>query len=811
MKGLFLDQFCGEHMPKIATAFIFITMMWIFPSQNTFAFDDVCSIDSGHVEPTTTIFEDKSGILTLDNIINKHSTEFYPLSKSNLMLHYSRSAYWLNIQIQNKNFFNCTRWLSVGSPRIENIQVYYINNGQWKELKAGPDFLLQQWSIATTQPIFPLELIGSSQISVFVRIAGDLSLVVKPELWSSGQFIESQQESNVFGGLVAGAVLVISLITIGVGLLTRSLLLLSQSLALLSYLIITALLNGYLIFLPGMLSSFRVILTSTMVVSFALTMMYLWFLLKVQYSTWYVKLCYYCIVALYFACNIWSLIVDSTQGRELSFLVLRLIYPVVALTVIVGIKKKIHLSWMAWVMIILLAIQFVLRYMLHLENTPWRTSQDIRGLFSIGPGTIILLLTLSLTIIETRKRHLKAEKLLAEQRLLEHNKLEDLVQIRTKQLQESLNERNVLLAHISHDLRSPLVAIIDSLTMLGTKENHSVLNSIKFHANYQLDLIKELVEFSKNNLKTIELNPSVEFFNAFCLQLEIEGKFLATRRKNHFSSQISQTLPTVVIADYTRLRQVVVNLLDNAAKYTEEGDILLSIECNYIDESCVEVKFSVKDSGPGISSDDTDKMMQPYTRGDNVQSTIGSGLGLSIVKQLLENMNSALHIEHNSEQRGITCWFDVQLMISDESQIESCINESHIPFLIDCDKYSLLIVDDAENSLENLYDFILGYGFNVVTAKNGLEACNILSKEKIDIIITDLKMPVMNGLSLLRYVKSSQPDIKIILLTAQPYESKLDLTGYYFDSVLLKPVGGDILLKTILKVISDANSYNVIH
>lgn len=761
-----------------------------------YAQNQVCNLSEVSLTSQTLVFQDASTKLTFQQVQQLPRDSFHSLDQKKLMQHYSQSAFWLKIKLVNNSNINCQRWLIIGSPRLEDVKLYESRPNGLNVQVAGSKYSIVDWTAQISKPVFSVMFQPHSRSELLIRVSTSLSVILDPKLLSTESLLKSQQDESVRDGLIAGIVLALVIVGLILSMVMKSILLLAQTFSLLSYLVIASLLNGYFVYLPIDFKYLNFIMIACIIISFAFTELYISLLFQVERFRKIVFLGYIALLVLYVLSNFMAYYYPA-KGHQYSFEILRGIYPMVLINIVIGIIDRHRFNWMSWLIFSLLALQFFLRYVLKIEDTPWQTTYDIRGLFSVIPGSVILLLTLISIMLENRRHQLKAEKELLDQQQQQQQKLESLVVLRTSQLNESIYEMDLLLARVSHDLRSPLVAVMDIINQLGCIINSDKLDSLKYYANFQLRMIDELLEFSKNKLKTIEIFPAADYLLSFLHGIENEGRYLAKRNNNNFSCLRSNLLPPVAYADFPRLRQIIVNLLDNASKFTKNGEILLCFECIEKNDNDLLLRVSVDDSGIGTNFSDPEILKKPFVRGENASNFNGSGMGLAIVKQLLTLMNSELNIEKKSKLGGGNFWFDLRLMVGSENEVEDCFLEKFQPIPLNGQGYNILVVDDVISSYERISDLLSGYGFDVLTASNGSAAIEIIKEHHISLLITDQEMPGMNGWQLVHYIRDLQPDIKTILYTSYSTEKRDSKDLATFDAILIKPIGSDTLLSLI--------------
>lgn len=759
------------------------------------ASDNICSRDKIALANDALVLEDKAGNLSAQQVSSLDDSSFTTLVTKDIVQNYSKSFFWLKIRL-NAQDINCNRWLTVGSPRLEYIEIHYYSNGGHSTYFAGNVFPLNKWSMVSPQPAFLLEIVRNNNATLLVRLSSSLSLRIDPVLWSPNTFIEEQVKKNIFDGVIAGAVFMLVPFSIGISILIRSPLLISQSLALLTYWLISVILNGYLVYVPELLEVSTILLSVIAVISFYFTMLYLYFLLEAFQLSLLMRCSYLLIFLAYLLSYLYMHYIDPVFGKELSLIVLRGIYPLTFVTLLYGLYCKKRFTWVAWVICSLLGLQFILRYIIHLEEIPWQSSNNINGLFSVIPGSFILLLTLFGTMHGSHSKRKQAEKELAAEQADAQQKLENLVEIRTIALKESLHERNILLARVSHDLRSPLVTIMNTISEPGIITDIDQQIFLRYHINHQLNLIDELMEYSKNNLKKIEIIPTPDYFRSFLDNISREGTYLAKRTKNVFTYKFDEALPPVINADFVRLRQIIINLIENACKFTVDGVISFSVQSQLHNKQTSTFLFSIADSGFGIIDSDSEKITIAFERGENAYNIKGSGMGLAIVSQLLSHMGSTLVIKQNNQFGGSTFEFEITLEPGEEDKIGIYYIDDFYSYTLPVPECSVLLIDNPEICYQGLYDLLTGYGFDVHIADNLLDSISILNNMRIDLIICEQDVQLTNGMQLVTTVRQRWPAVKIFLYTQHII---YDQDKNHFDSILMKPCNSRDLLERINK------------
>ena len=751
---------------------------------------DICRVDHLDLMPAIQIFEDTQASLSLEEVARLPETRFNAATPGWPTQGYSRSAFWLTVQLTNSSAVSCSRLLVIGAPRLEDIRVYQSGH----DAHAGAAYPLAEWpQPAARQPAFPVSLAAGERVTVFVRVTSNFQMLLEPELWSEPALLRSQQQTYLSDGLTLGIVLLVVPFGFIVGWILRSRLLSVNAGAVLSYILLTCILNGYLIYWPSALDWTRELLTCASAISFVLFLAYFRVLLQVSALPKVIGWSYWLPLSGCVLGRLWWLKVDPVQGAQIVQISLLSFYGVLLVTLFMAWRRRLSYSWLAWLVSGLLLAQLLMRMLFPQEQLPWQSPQSKYSLSSTLPGVALLVCTLIMEVARSRNREKNALATLEQQRQAEHERLESTVALRTSQLRDSLAARSALMARISHDLRSPLVRIIDYARLLHAGPNRDYQATIERNARQQLELIDEMLEFSRGELEQMQLTLAPGYLYGFLKEVADEAGFLAARQGNTFEAVLADDLPPLVEADFKRLRQILMNLLANAAKFTRNGQIRFEVSAAPgATVDTVELRFSVTDTGIGIDPQEFEQLLQPFRRGRNAQRYEGSGLGLSIVTQLLERMDSRL--EPQATGQGSHFSFRLQLNCAQEHDLENGLVDNNATPLDGQGKH-VLLVDDVEQNSEWLYDLLAGYGFDVSMAANGEDALACLAQQPIDLLISDQMMPGMDGWELLRQVRERWRHLPVMLYSAVPPRRPQDYPAdLAFDAVLLKPADSRELL-----------------
>lgn len=749
------------------------------------------------------VLEDASRELDVQQVLAADEQRFWVLPPGPFPIEFSHSAFWLHFSLSASADLSCTNWLSVGEPRLNDVQVYVLRGGELTRMQAGHAYPLAQWPTRTRTPLFPLMLKQGEQVEVLVRVTSREVLMIQPRLWGELELLQSNQDRYMADGLVFGIVLLIVPFSLIVGLQIRSGLLLINALALVAYVMLACVANGYLFYLPRFLPYSREVSSLLGGTALLLFMLYLHVLFKVHLLALFWRALLAISALLLGGLLLSGALADDPMTYSL-FSEWRWVFDVlVPLLCLVAWRSGLRPSWLAWSLSGFFMVQALARYVFAINDAAWAYGESDLGLASSLPGVLLLVGTLIMEFARSRRRERGALAELDAQRNAEQARLESTVAQRTEQLRESLRARSSLLARITHDLRSPLSGIIDYARLLPAQTAQDYPQKIERNARRQLELIDELLEFSRSELQQQELVLAPGYLYGFLGEIEDEARFFAQRQGNQLHCQFGADLPPLVQADFRRLRRVLINLLANAGKFTHDGRIDLGVTLLRAAADEVELAFSVSDTGIGIHPEDRANLLQPFSRGRNAGRYEGSGLGLSIVNQLLEQMGSELLIE-TTPGKGSRFSFQLRLAPAAEHELDVVLEEGR-GIAIAGDDRRVLIVDDSEQNRESISDLLGGYGFDTDVAEDGEQALQLLGEARFDLLITDQMMPVLDGWGLLSAVRRLHPELPVLLYSAAPpLRPAACSAALAFDGALLKPADGSELLDQVARLLDTA-------
>lgn len=410
--------------------------------------------------------------------------------------------------------------------------------------------------------------------------------------------------------------------------------------------------------------------------------------------------------------------------------------------------------------------------------------------------------------IEERKR--------VEQALQEAQKqLERRVEERTAELQHvnaqlarASRHKDEFLANMSHELRTPLNAILGYAQILKNAENltdrqREGLETIQSSGEHLLTMINEILDLSKIEAGSLTLQINEFHFLDFLTYIAKIMHIGAEQKGLCFLYEPDSRLPESVCADEKRLREVLINILSNAVKFTEQGNVIFRISpIAHADpqSSVVRVQFSIEDTGIGIPSDQLDEIFLPFRQVTEPHGAVteGTGLGLAISHKLVALMESELHVTSIVGQ-GSRFWFDLDLLAVPGVVSQKQEYSRRIVGYRGVSRTVLVVDDDAHNRAI-LVGMLLPLGFYTIEAANGQECLEQAVKSHPDIIFLDLRMPVMDGyetVSRLRKIPALQQIATMAVSASVFEETRQRAFQSGFQDFLIKPLQREHLLRLL--------------
>ncbi len=394
------------------------------------------------------------------------------------------------------------------------------------------------------------------------------------------------------------------------------------------------------------------------------------------------------------------------------------------------------------------------------------------------------------------------------------------IRVARDEAERANSAKSRFLANMSHEIRTPINTIMGMDEMILREDTDEVppeyakavtgyATDIKRASETLLGLVNDVLDLSKIESGKMNLVEQEYDTNELLRSIVTMIRVRSNQKDLTFETEIDPKIPTRLYGDMGKIKQVVLNLLTNAVKYTHEGGFVLKAELREKTEKSCDIYFAVKDTGIGVKQEDMAKLFSPFERLDEKKNTgiQGTGLGLDISRQFVALMGGELKCE-SEYGKGSIFYFTVrQEVLSDDvigefSEKDDKASKGYIPQFV-ASKGRVLVVDDNEMNLVVIKGLLKGTKVNVTTALSGKECLEILKKESFHAVFLDHMMPEMDGLETLKKLREEIPernDVPVIALTAN---GATDGGSFYkeagFSDYLAKPVDGEVLEETLRK------------
>lgn len=377
--------------------------------------------------------------------------------------------------------------------------------------------------------------------------------------------------------------------------------------------------------------------------------------------------------------------------------------------------------------------------------------------------------------------------------------------------EEANRSKSEFLANMSHEIRTPLNAVMGMTKLINDTElsekQRSYLDTIDSSARSLLNIINDILDFSK--IEAGKLGMEKIEFSLLTVSKNLTNMFVHVAEEKHisFKMNVAENVPEVLIGDPLRLKQVLINLVNNAMKFTEEGGVYIESTCSELDETHVELRFDIADTGIGIDKKKSDSLFESFSQADSstTRKYGGTGLGLSICKRLVEMMDGEISFE-SEVGIGTTFTFTTRFMIGCHSSETMEPDHSLTPDQLK--GRSILLAEDSEINQMIVKEFLESKGIQVSCVNNGLEAVEAAVTGKFDLILMDIHMPELDGYAAARRIQDVQGNlVPIVALTANAMLEDVEKSKQAgMTAHVTKPIDMEELVVVISKLINIAPS-----
>lgn len=758
--------------------------------------------------PLDSAFElavDPSARLGYDAI---HTLNWVPATPKLLNPGFSASAYWLRASLANPAATPTERWLALDRRRLREVTLFIHHaDGRLERLDSGARMAVAERPLQLEAPAFPLRLAAREKIGLTLRVAGETAIGIDATLWQPAAAEARERQTYrtdfaLYGGL--GMVLLLCLLMF---LTLRQWYFLFHFCSTLAFLVYEAGFRGYTLHFLWPASpewDLRVVGCASSLGAF-FHLLYLRSLLELprQLPRWDRVLTLLAGLLLVPMVGVWF---EFRLFQQATALLILIIAVVAIATSVAAYQRGLHgARFLLPANVLLWLAGGILTTTAHggIPDNP--TTQGTL------PFAFVLSSLLILWAAVDRMTQLRREIARAETATREH--LEETVATRTAELRDALNEaasanqtKDVFLAHVSHDLRAPLTAILGYAEMLERRVAGGEPRIIERSARHLLMLIDDLIEATRGPSAVLLLVPEPVRLQDFLHEIGDYGAAYAQKRGLVFRLETGDALPQAVEADAKRLRQVLLNLLSNATKFAAHGEVVLSCRGEHKEAGKVALTFSVADNGCGIAQDQLERIFEPFQRTPEALRTPGIGLGLTIVRDWVTRMGGQVNVA-STPGTGARFSFTIELPILPAAAVPlpeiDAVPAHPLPAC------RVLIVEDFEVTREQLRQLCADLDWQVAVAGTVDAALAAETAAPFEVVVTDQFLPGGSGWDILRAIRQRHDGggpAMILLSSAPPLPPEGWPSAVKFDATLLKPIGGPALNEAVRDVLRHAPS-----
>ena len=385
--------------------------------------------------------------------------------------------------------------------------------------------------------------------------------------------------------------------------------------------------------------------------------------------------------------------------------------------------------------------------------------------------------------------------------------------IKSKELADVANKtKSAFLANMSHEIRTPLGAVLGFSELIINNEvsdaqRKNIADAIKRNGHLLSSVINDILDLSKVEAGKLEIEQVNILFEDVIKDIESLLALRASEKGIQLSISASDRVPRVIRTDPLRLRQILLNIVGNAIKFTQEGQVAVRVDtfCP-VGSNQLKLTFLVEDSGLGMTATQTEKLFTPFSQADvsTTRKFGGSGLGLILSKKLAQALGGDVTLMQSKENEGST--FSVMidaglpLHTNNELQVDTkaSFEVKNVESQFDFRAYKLLLVEDSLDNQLIVAHFLNPTGIDLKIANNGQECLDFIAEEKYDLILLDIQMPVMGGFDTIKKIKELEITTPVLALTANAMKEDIrQCLQAGFNAHLSKPINRLLLLSTI--------------
>ncbi|HEX8562045.1 MAG TPA: response regulator [Flavobacterium sp.] len=379
------------------------------------------------------------------------------------------------------------------------------------------------------------------------------------------------------------------------------------------------------------------------------------------------------------------------------------------------------------------------------------------------------------------------------------------LKVAKEKAEEASQLKSQFVSTISHELRTPLYGVVGITNMISDEHKELAasphLQSLKFSAKYLLSLVNDILQINKIEENKIRLENTIFNLSDEIATIENSLQFIALRNENTISMKIDPAIPEFLIGDKLRLSQIFMNLVSNALKFTNNGEVKVTADLDRFEENIYYIRFTVTDNGIGIAKADQTKIFEKFVQIERKEDDYqGTGLGLSIVQKLITLFGSEIHLE-SAENVGTAFTFTIGFEYDQKKTIE-IIHEIEVD-MTSAQLFEVLVVEDNKINQMVTRKIMENHNFKCVVVDDGFAALDLLQRRKFDIILMDINMPVINGFETTKKLRALGIETPVVALTAFDREEVVEeALASGMNDVISKPFEPIRLFQILTRQIS---------
>ena len=761
---------------------LFLVLLWLLPQALWATPMEVAS--GGRLSAVHFMDWCKTSPSTSVETISANGCLWRPLDDDTISRGFSRQAYWMQLDLTHSGTEPVERWISVGHPRMAEISLFTRTPAGWTRRDIGTHVpRAAQGDVERDQGVLPIRILPKQTIHVLLRVYSDTAIDLSTTVWRPADYLRVHQRIEFWTVLALGGVLMTILFSTFMFGLTRQPAYFYFAVGLSGALVNTSLATG--VFQHDFWPTSWPVPSQLIAVSALLTVLGYYLFMRDFLN----RVPAHRMIDLLLKASVFSSSMVLLYGIVVDFSPAGRVWGgVISLTLILA-SIRTYLAWrQGEVHALFLLVAFgiyltfgLLRLALTAGHGHWIPEMAIMGSWGLALSTPVILLGLV-----RRTRQLLAE--------LSRAETDNLMQL-------------TFLAQMSHELRSPLDAILGNAQLLARRsprpEGREELSTIFESGRHLLHLMDHILDYSRGLAGAVRITPHPVCLTTFLRGLERSARLLAAKQNNIFNLQLQTgTLNShelYLLLDTDALRQILDNLITNAARHTYHGSIQLRLQICPKEQGYSRLDFEVSDTGEGIAPEYLEKIFKPFERAfSHKHDGKGAGLGLAIARQLTTLMGGELSV-HSELGQGSRFQFSILAKISEDSSVnESVTVETSGASGYLGPRRTILVVDDEPDNRTVLSRLLEELGFTVVQADSGNKAIELAQTlTNLDLVITDQFMRKGDGWSVMDSVSRFLPDVPVFLVSGGPPSPPSSWTGGEFDGYFLRPLDHERLIQHI--------------